>query len=54
MLQVTSDLPLAGENKLVRINVEELVGELQSDRPSLQSSSVSKGGGYRLDAVRIK
>ena len=51
---LTSDLPLAGEDKLVRVDVKKLVGELQPDRPSLESSSISIRRGYRLDAGRIK
>ena len=46
---LTSYFPLPGEDKLVRVDVEQLVGELQSHSPSLQPGSVSKGRGYWLD-----
>ena len=46
---LTSYFSLPGEDKLVRVDVEQLVGELQSHCPSLQSGSVGIGRRYWLD-----
>ena len=48
-MKLTSDFPLAGEDKLVRVDLQQLVGQLQSHCPAVQPGRVSVGGRYRLD-----